>query len=213
MPLCRAQRQVFVVGEIAILDEKMRRCALEVIDDRLAILRDVVGMDAPAGFLRRQRLILGHAEDRAQQRRVIDGVVDDIPVVDAVIDRFQRERVALFVCRSRLRRARGARRRVLPPFSLSRCSLHPGGLIFLSLPFAARRIVGPGCIVRRIATGRICIVCIATSAHPPLLRRNSRRACAFPFCQRQESVTPDLARGLRLDQVPKIEHAIDHGQI
>ena len=61
-----------VVGEVAVLDKQTRGDALEVIDDRLAVLLEVVAMDAAAGFRRRQRHVVRHAENRAQQRRVID---------------------------------------------------------------------------------------------------------------------------------------------
>ncbi len=88
-----------VEPEVAVFDEQQGRQALEVIDNRFAIMLLIVRMNPRAGFLRRQILIRLHTENRAQQRRVVDGVADDVPVVDAVIDQLQGERKTLLVAR------------------------------------------------------------------------------------------------------------------
>ena len=96
-----------VAGFVAVFAHEARRRALEVIHQRLPVLRQIVRMHPLGRLLRRQHLVLRHSPDRAQRRGVVDRVADDIPVVDAVIDGFERERVALLVG---LRRACGRAR-------------------------------------------------------------------------------------------------------
>ncbi len=126
----------FVIGEIAVLDEQMRGHALEVIGDRFAILRQVIGVNAAAGFLGRQNHAIRHAEDRAQQRRIIDRVVEDIPVVDAVIDRFERKGITLFVARLHPRRSYPRTRRRSRRFGQSLRRVRRLGFFCHSVPAA-----------------------------------------------------------------------------
>ena len=108
-----------VVGQVAVLDEQPRCGALEVIGDRRAVLLEIVKMDAGTGLRRCQRHVFRHAENRAQQRRVIDGAFDNVPVVDALIDGLQSAGIALLVRRRTRMRRLSARLGAVPHFRLS----------------------------------------------------------------------------------------------
>ena len=99
----------------------------------------------PAGrLLGREDLVVAHAENGAQPRRIIDLVLEDFPVVDAVIDRLERERVAP------RRRASGDPQAGAPPacrpFAPARPTPAAFRLVFFRLAIDAG-IVGPCCIV------------------------------------------------------------------
>src|SRR5437763_13123220 len=90
---------------------------------------------------------------------------------------------------------------------------HPGGLILLSLPCAARRILGPRCIVDVSRTeGFVSFV-----SQPRRIDRYcvgfSAKLARFHSAKDRKCDAKNLARSLRMDQVLEIEHAINHGQI
>ena len=92
-----APAPVSIHGAIAEIDLEARRVAAEMRDNRLAIGGQVVGMDRLgdiAGGV--GRIVRLHAEHVAQRLREIDLAALEIGVVDRVIDRLHRERVALF---------------------------------------------------------------------------------------------------------------------
>ena len=93
-----------VAAAIAGVDLEARGQALEMLRERVPIERHVVGMHARHPVGRRRELRLAQAQHDAQRRRIEDGVGVDVPVVDAVVERLERERVPL------LGRRRGGRR-------------------------------------------------------------------------------------------------------
>ncbi len=66
--------------------------------------RLVAGMDPVGPVAWRSHLFGLDAEDIEKTRREIDGVVDDVPVVEVFVDGFERERIALGVRQYILRR-------------------------------------------------------------------------------------------------------------
>ena len=98
-----------VAGAVAIAQfhREPRRVALEMFRQRVFEQRLVVGMDPVGPVLRRSHLFGRDAEDLEKTRREIDGVVDDVPVVEIFVDGFERKRIALGA-RQRVLRRRGA---------------------------------------------------------------------------------------------------------
>ena len=107
-----------VVAAVAGVDLEARGQPLEVLPERMPIERHVVRMHPRHPVGRRGELGLAQAQHDAQRRRVEDRVGFDVPVVDAVVERLERERISL-VGRRR-RRSRLARRLGAPRGSSGR---------------------------------------------------------------------------------------------
>jgi len=116
---------LLLVVEVAIFRNETRRFALQMCDQRRAVRRQIVTVDAAGRLIGREELAVGHAEARAQRRRVVDGVVEDFPVVETVIDRLEREPVALFVDRQRAHGLLGTATIAAASVSRTHCPLCP----------------------------------------------------------------------------------------
>ena len=103
-----------VIVEIAVFGGEARHLALEMRDQRLQVMREIVRVQPLGRLLGREELPLFHAEDRAQPVRVVDRVLVDFPVEVAVIDRLEREAVALLLERARRGIGRWNRRLACP---------------------------------------------------------------------------------------------------
>ena len=84
-----------VARPIAVLAIETRLLAAEQGSPSLAIGRQVVGMDAARPILDRAQPLVLEPEHRAQLRRVIDRSVCRVVIVNGLVDRFERQRVAL----------------------------------------------------------------------------------------------------------------------
>ena len=84
-----------VARPIAVLAIETRLLAAEQGSPGPAIGRQVVGIDAARPILDRAQPLVSETEHRAQLRRVIDRSVGRVVVVNRLVDRFERERVAL----------------------------------------------------------------------------------------------------------------------
>ena len=84
-----------VARPIAVLAIETRLLAAEQGSPGPAIGRQVVGIDAARPILDRAQPLVFETEHRAQLRRVIDRSVCRVVVVNRLVDRFERERVAL----------------------------------------------------------------------------------------------------------------------
>ncbi len=101
-PAHRAVRHA--VAEFAV---EARDVALEQREQLAAMIRPVVRMDAVGPLL--QRSVGRQAQHGEQRRREIERAGDEVPVVDVLADRLQRERVALLVAAAAVaERERGA---------------------------------------------------------------------------------------------------------
>ena len=80
---------------VAQFHREARRVAFEMFGQRVLEQRPVVRMNAISPVLRRPHLPGRNTENLVEARREVDGIVDDIPVVEVLVDGFERERVAL----------------------------------------------------------------------------------------------------------------------
>ena len=87
-----------------------RGLPFEVFGEPAPVQRQVVGVHPRDPVRRLGQHGVVEAEHDPQRRRVIDGVVLDVPVVDAEIEGLQRQRVPLFHLGASFRRSRGSGR-------------------------------------------------------------------------------------------------------
>ena len=90
-----------ILGSVAYVAGQPRRFTFQVLDQLAVIDRPIARVHERAPIFGLRQHFGGKTEQDAQARREIDRVGLEIPVIKTVVDRFHRERVALFGRRDR----------------------------------------------------------------------------------------------------------------